>query len=158
MVASNLRLELDRPYFAGVSVDLYDLSENGITFFLRDLSQPEAPLQTAQVSHEVNRFIHDGDPLRLGSSPDKQAWDGLIARLRLDAARLTLPEIEAGVSSEPVLDWRFDDPDAIAHDASGRGHHAHVSVGPIERLSPREWARVALIHALLNDNELLYLD
>jgi hypothetical protein len=158
VVASNLRLELDRPYFAGVSVDLDDLSENGITFFLRDLSQPEAPLQTAQVSHEVNRFIHDGDPLRLGSRPDKQAWDGLIARLRLDAARLTLPEIEAGVSREPVLDWRFDDPDAIAHDASGRGHHAHVSVGPIERLSPREWARVALIHALLNDNELLYLD
>ncbi len=158
VVPSNLRLELDRPYFVAVSVDLDDLSDRGITFFVRDLSQPDAPLQTASVPHEVNRFIQDGEPLRLGTRPDKQAWDGLIGRLRLDAARLSATEIEAGESREAVLDWRFDDPATLGHDASGHGHHAHVAVGTIDRLSPREQARAALVHALLNDNELFYLD
>ena len=158
VVPSNLRLELDRPYFVAVSVDLDDLSDQGITFFVRDLSRPDAPLQTARVPHEVNRFIQDGRLLRLGTRPDKQAWDGLIGRLRLDAARLSAAEIEAGDSREAVLDWRFDDSATLGHDASGHGHHAHVAVGEIDRLSPREQARAALVHALLNDNELLYLD
>jgi hypothetical protein len=158
VVPSNLRLELDRPYFVAVSVDLDDLSDRGITFFVRDLSAPDAPLQTASVAHEVNRFIQDGGPLRLGTRADKQAWDGLVGRLRLDAARLSAAEIEAGDSREAVLDWRFDDPAVLGHDASGHGHHAHVAVGAIDRLSPREQARAALVHALLNDNELIYLD
>ena len=158
VVPSNLRLELDRPYFVAVSVDLDDLSDRGIEFFVRDLSRPDAPLQTASVPHEVNRFIHDGKPLRLGTRLDKQAWNGLIGRFQLDAARLSAAEIEAGDSREAVLDWRFDDPAAIGHDASGHGHHAHVAVDAIDRLSPREQARAALVHALINDNELLYLD
>lgn len=158
VVPSGLRLELDRPYFVAVSVDLEDLSDRGIEFFVRDLSQPDAPLQTASVPHEVNRFIHDGKPLRLGMRSDKQAWDGLIGRFRLDAARLSAAEIDAGDSREAVLDWRFDDPATIGHDASGHGHHAHMAVGAIDRLSPREQARAAFVHALLNDNELLYLD
>jgi hypothetical protein len=158
VVPSNLRLELDRPYFVAVSVDLDDLSDRGIEFFVRDLSRPDAPLQTASVPHEVNRFIHDGKPLRLGTRLDKQAWNGLIGRFQLDAARLSAAEIEAGDSREAVLDWRFDDPAAIGHDASGHGHHAHVAVDAKDRLSPREQARAALVHALINDNELLYLD
>lgn len=104
VVPSGLRLELDRPYFVAVSVDLDDPSDRGIEFFVRDLSQPDAPLQTAGVPHEVNRFIHDGKPLRLGMRPDKQAWDGLIGRFRLDAASLSAAEIEADDSREAVLD------------------------------------------------------
>jgi hypothetical protein len=158
VVPSNLRLELDRPYSVAVSVDIDDLSDRGITFFVRDLSQPNAPLQTASVPHEVNRFIQDGEPLRLGTRADGHAWDGLVGRLRLDAARLSAAEIEAGESREAVLDWRFDDPSMLGRDASGHGHHAHVAVGAIDRLSPREQSRAALVHALLNDNELFYVD
>ena len=158
VIPSGLRLELGRPYFVAVSVDLDDLSDRGITFFVRDLSRPDAPLETASVPHEVNRFIDDGQPLRLGTRPDKQAWDGLIGRLQLDAARLSREEIEAGAVREAVLDWRFDDPARLGRDASGRGHHARVSVGSVDRLSPRGLARGALVHALINANELLYLD
>lgn len=158
VVPSNLRLELDRPYFVAVSVDLDDLSEHGVTFFVRDLGRVDAPLQTASAKHEVNRSIHDGAPLRLGARADTHAWDGLVARLRLDAARLSRHDIEAGTSHQPVLDWQFNDPGMIGHDASGRNHHAQVLVNDDDRLSPNDLARAALVHVLLNANELLYLD
>jgi mono/diheme cytochrome c family protein len=158
VVPSNLRLELDRPYFVAVSVDLDDLSERGITFFVRDLSRPDAPLEAASVPHEVNRFIKGDEPLRLGTRPDDQSWDGLIGRLQLDAASLSREEIEARKSPEKVVDWRFDTPADIGHDASGRGHHARVTVGATARLGPHEQARAALVHALLNSSEMLYLD
>jgi mono/diheme cytochrome c family protein len=158
VIPSGLRLELGKPYFVAVSVDLDDLSERGITFFMRDLSRPEAPLETASVPHEVNRFIHDGRPLRLAARPDKQSWNGLIGRLQLDAARLSREEIEADAVRHPVLDWRFDDPATLGRDASGCGHHARVTVGTVDRLGPRGQARAALVHALINASELLYLD
>jgi hypothetical protein len=158
VIPSNLRLEIGRPYFVAVSVNLDDLSDKGITFYLRDLSRPDAPLETANVPHEVNRFITAGQPLRLGTRPDNHSWDGLVGRLQLDAARLSREEIESGASREPVLDWRFDDPAAIGHDTTGRGHHARVIVGEADRLTPHERARAALVHALLNSSEMLYLD
>ncbi|MFM7293018.1 MAG: DUF1549 and DUF1553 domain-containing protein, partial [Planctomycetia bacterium] len=158
VVPSNLRLELDRPYLVAASVDLDDLSNQGITFFLRDLSRPDAPLESASVPHEVNRFITDGAPVRLGARPDKQSWHGLVGRLRLDAARLSRDEIESGSSREAVFDWRFDDPAAIGHDASGNGRHAEVSYHDPDWLSPHDQARATLVHALLNSSEMLYLD
>ena len=158
VVPSNLRLTLNRPYFVAASVDLDDTSEQGITFYLRDLSQPDAPLETASVPHEVNRGIRGDDPLRLGRRADTHSWDGLIARLRLDAARLSPEEIAADASRSPVLDWQFTNTDAVGRDTSGQGNHATVSAGDAEQLSPREQARTALAHALLNTNELLYLD
>ena len=158
VVPSDLRLELNRPYFVAASVDLDDTSPQGITFYLRDLSKADAPLQTASVPHEVNRGIRGTNPLRLGRRKDTHSWDGLIARLRLDAARLTTADIEAEAAVAPVLDWRFDTPDAIGRDASGQGNHAAITAGKSNRLSPRDQARAALAHALLNTNELLYLD
>jgi mono/diheme cytochrome c family protein len=158
VVPSNLRLELDRPYFVAVSVDLDDLSSQGITFYLRDLGREDASLQTSRVAHEVNRFIQDGQPLRLGTRLDQHAWHGLVGRLRLDASRLSTAEIENGASRDPVFDWQFTNPAAIGQDASGLGHHAHVLVNTPDRLSPREQSRAALVHILLNANEMLYLD
>jgi mono/diheme cytochrome c family protein len=158
VIPSNLRLEVGRPYFVAVSVDLDDLSDNGVTFYLRDLSRPDAPLQTASVPHEVNRFITAGQPLRLGTRPDNHSWDGLVGRLQLDAAALSREEIENGAAREAVLDWRFGDPAAIGRDASGNDRHARVSFGDVQRLTPHDEARAALVHALLNSSEMLYLD
>ena len=158
VIPSNLRLEVGRPYFVAVSIDLDDLSDNGVTFYLRDLSWPDAPLQTAHVPHEVNRFITAGQPLRLGTRPDNHSWDGLVGRLQLDAAALSREEIEAGSTRDAVFDWRFDDPAAIGHDASGSARHAKVSFHDPEWLAPRDKARAALVHALLNSSDMLYLD
>ena len=158
VVPSNLRLELDRPYFVAVSVNLDDLSDQGITFYLRDLSRTDTPLETASVPHEVNRFIHGDEPLRLGTRPDKHVWNGLVGRLALDAAPLTRAEIEADATREPVLDWRFDDPAMPGRDTSGHGHDARVSVGDVDRLTPHDRARAALVHTLLNTSEMVYVD
>ena len=158
VVPSDLRLELNRPYFVAASVDLDDTSAEGITFYLRDLSKADAPLQTASVPHEVSRGIRGTSTLRLGRRQDTHSWDGLVARFRLDAARLTTAAIEAETVVAPVLDWRFDNPKAIGHDASGQDNHATITAGKSEQLSPSDQARAALAHALLNTNELLYLD
>jgi mono/diheme cytochrome c family protein len=158
VVPSNLRVELNRPYFVAVSVDLDDLSNRGVTFYLRDLSRPDAPLEAASVPHEVNRFIKGSEPLRLGTRADKQSWDGLVGGITLDAAPLSRAEIEAGAARAPVFEWRFDDAAASGHDTSGLGHHARVTVGEADRLMPHEQARAALVHALLNSSEMLYLD
>ena len=48
VIASNLRLELHKVYYVAVAVDLRDTSERGVTFWLKDVGDMDAPLRTAQ--------------------------------------------------------------------------------------------------------------
>lgn len=163
VIPSGLRPELNRRYYAAVSVDIDDPSPAGITFYLRDLSQPDAPLQTASVAHtvtggyrpDVHPVVGDRDSRR------RSRWDGRLDDVRVSSAALKADEllILGGAGSGVVAFWNFDDPGQPGRDVSGLSHH--LKVPETSRGSLTGVAKEKLIdfcHVLLNSNEFLYLD
>ena len=66
LVASNLRLELHRVYYVGVSVDLADTSDKGVTFWVKDVGDADAPLRAAGVRHTMTAPVTSASQLTIG--------------------------------------------------------------------------------------------
>ncbi|QEG02739.1 Planctomycete cytochrome C [Stieleria maiorica] len=163
VVASNLRLELNRPYYVAVSIDLDDPSKDGITFYLQDLSKPDAKLQVAGVAHQARWDVQADRPIELGGRSGSHRWDGLIQNVRLHQTALGGDQVARqlageGSMSHLVFDVQFDDADELGRDVSGNNLHAIVNSGDDTTASPQQRAREALIHALLCSNEAIYVD
>ncbi|MEQ9410196.1 MAG: DUF1553 domain-containing protein [Fuerstiella sp.] len=171
VVPSDLRLELNRPYYLAVSIDLDDTSDSGITFYLQDLSGPDGELQVASVPHQACRGVQADRPIEIGGRSGHHVWDGLIHRVRLHQTALSREELSAGkeavAAAEPagrsalkqlLFDVRFADPDHLGRDESGYERHATVTDSQTPGGSVAAQARVALLHALLCSNEVIYVD
>ncbi|MBL8795710.1 MAG: DUF1553 domain-containing protein, partial [Planctomycetia bacterium] len=52
-IFSGLHIALNKPYYVAVSVNLSDPDKKGITFYSKDLSNDEDPLQTARNTHQM---------------------------------------------------------------------------------------------------------
>jgi hypothetical protein len=131
------------------------------TFFLRDLAEAKSKLQVVKVEHALTTISHDG-PLLIGSRGGGHRWDGLISQVRLEGKARNLQlfnDIEAGNDGPKyVVDFRFDDASRIGFDSSGNGHHAEVTPKAEPTATRKQRARAALIHTLLNSNEMIYVD
>ncbi len=162
VVASGLRPELNKPYYVAASVKLDDPSERGVTFYLKDLSDPDAKLQTASASHSVSEIRRPENDLTIGDRFGKHQWDGLIDTIRIENRSRDLLKTAQAESTEGLpqysVDWQFEDRDRLGHDSSGNGNHAWATIDSPQVKSPLDHARVALVHALLNSNELIYVD
>ncbi|TWT86357.1 Planctomycete cytochrome C [Neorhodopirellula pilleata] len=162
VVASNLRPELNKPYYLAARVKLSDTSDQGITFYLKDLSDKDAKLQTAQATHSVTHGLRSVHDLTVGGRSDKHQWDGLIDSIRLESKPRDLAKLAQADSPEGLpqylIDWRFENPENIGLDSSGHGNHALAKTAAPNHQTPHDHARVALVHALLNSNELIYVD
>ena len=163
VVASNLRPELGKPYYAAVQVDLKDPSENGVVFYLKDLSDADSPVQTAKVKHQV-RDVNSDLPLVIGGRAyeERHRWDGLIDAVRLLRGELPIehalfvPDGEVP-GSRVLADWRFEPHAGVLRDASeSRTDLSASDFGA--RPNPRMAAWIDLCHVILNSNELLYVD
>jgi len=158
VVASNLRVELDRPYYVAVSVDLSDSAPSGITFLLKDLSTPDLPLQTASVEHQVVSKIRPKYELEVGGRSGHHRWDGLISGVRLHNGAFDIARAPLTSTDNVVLNLPLGDANQPGKDISGNGHHAQIEPDASRLGSPQFQARVSLMHALLNSNELIYVD
>ena len=162
VIPSNLRPELNKPYYVAASVDLDDVSKNGITFYLKDLSKKNAKLQIANVKHTVIAGIHSKQDLMLGDRSGTHQWDGLIDNFRLETKRRDLSNIAQADSPaglpDLTIDWQFEDSEKLGRDSSGKNHHGFAKIRKPAVMSPVERARLALVHTLLNSNELVYVD
>lgn len=166
VVPSNLRVELNKPYFVAVSVDLDDTSEGGITFFLKDLTAPSTPFQIAQVPHKAVRGITPQRPVEIGGRSGGHLWDGLVSRVAIFDSVRTIDQIKRQSQNSKfvwgtenaILDLAFEDEQQLGQDMSGHQRSANLDFNLPKIDSPREQARIALLHALMNSNETLYLD
>ncbi|MEX0818035.1 MAG: DUF1553 domain-containing protein, partial [Pirellulaceae bacterium] len=158
VIPSDLRPELNRPYYLAVSVRLSDTSNEGITFYMQDLSRDDSELQIAHVAHEVNHDIRPNDPPSIGGRMGTHVWDGLIDRIQIHGAALSDNELRGEKSPHQIVDWAFEDAGQLGYDSSGNANHAVVAAGKTGTKTPQDPARAALIHALLNSNELIYVD
>lgn len=160
VLPSNLHLELNKPYYVAVSIDWSDPSEQGIQFAIKDLSAPGSKLQTANAKHTVTRDIFQSTPVMIGGRSGSHLWDGLVDRISIEAQKRDLTAVvqadsDAGLP-DYLIDWQFNDRQHLGLDSSGNGYHAESEMPRV--VTPRDRARVALIHALLNSNEFMYVD
>ena len=169
VVASNLRLELNRPYYAAVSIDLDDSSKSGITFYLQDLSKAKAELQVANVPHHARFRVQANRPIEVGGRSNRHHWDGLIQNVRLHREALGRDQLLVGrrannspqsdsADSRLLFDVQFADESQLGRDRSGHDRHAVVTFSDAKSTSAHERARVALLHALLCSSETVYVD
>jgi hypothetical protein len=168
VVASNLRLELNKPYHVAVSIDVDDTSDNGIAFYLRDLTTPEAKPLSTTVAHHARRNLHSDAAIQIGGRSKHHRWDGLIHQVRIHGSALSQAELfgdqvsgdptaEHNPVSDELLKITFPNESQLGYDASAHARHAVVAAKNDVPPAPDQ-ARIALLHALLNANELIYVD
>ncbi|QDU92689.1 DUF1549 domain-containing protein [Lignipirellula cremea] len=171
-LASNLRLTLHTPYYVAVVFRVANADSAGAEFFLRDLSDPQAPLQTARVKHSLIGGYRSDAAFAIGGRDQAQGhgWHGEIDQVRLSRAALSpaglMAEASDGLSeatgavapetpSKTIGWWRFEKDQPLANSAGDRMPLATNAPAP---LLPEEQALLDFCHVLLNSNEFLYVD
>ncbi|MES2792282.1 MAG: DUF1549 domain-containing protein [Planctomycetota bacterium] len=163
VVASNLHLELGKPYSVAASVRISDTSDNGITFYLKDLSDPAAETKVVKVPHQVTGSFRSQVPWTIGGrhAVRNHKWDGLIDAVRLSTVALTSDQMQKHDGTPGVIgDWLFEKEPGVFQDQTA-GSRAAYHLSSVEALDPGSVSVAAwknLCHILLNSNEFLYVD
>lgn len=164
VIPSGLRLHLNRPYYVAVSVQIAETGVKGITFYLKDLSDNDAPIQSVQIEHRNTGHYSSKSDFVIGARDGQYAsgWDGLISDVRLTAAALTLDDLMiSGVSTPEKLVgfWRFGQGSEFVKDASDNNNHLELRTKEQAALDdPQFAALVDFCHVLMNSNEFVYVD
>ena len=162
-IFSGLHIDIGKPYFIAVSVHLDDATEKGITFYAKDLTNDDEPMQSVQLAHSVTSGIACEAPFVIGGQPTGQGnlFDGLIDDVRLSDAALRLEELlftSPSPGEHTVGYWKFDASGNPYADSSGHGRDISTAAQKAQQKDPRFAALVDFCHILLNSNEFLYLD
>lgn len=174
VVASGLRVPLGKPVYLAATISARpskeDLAKGSVTFYLKDLSDPEAPLQSETVSHQVvgGLSVKDGVATLLGGRAQTgHHWDGQLARLSVSEGALkkeqllAFPQRSEAESLLPearrVFDWTFAGNDGETP-VPGTAWVRNAKEASPSGVSPKLLGAVTdFCHALLNSNEFLYL-
>ena len=162
-VASGLKIASGKPYFVAVSVKLDDPTAEGVTFYAKDLSNDDQPMQVAHVPHVVTTGIRSPLPLRLGAlaKATNTLFRAVLDDIRLANAALPAEQLlinNPALSDSTVGYWKFERDPGEYRDSSP--HHADIVPAMIRPpvIDPRAAALADFCHVLLNSNEFLYLD
>jgi hypothetical protein len=171
VVPADIHLELHRPYYVAASVATANPADRSVTFFVKDLSDNDAPLVVKKVPHDCagprpadcSFAIGGRDVAGEGNAARRGAWDGLIDDVRLSAAALERGDLlweRGGPANAVVGHWTFEESPGFTADASGSGWtlaRGGPAAAPVRDLRRYE-ALVDLCHVLLNSSEFLYVE
>ena len=166
VVASDLFIQLNTPYYVAVVVSTEpaegETLGGSVTFHTRDLSDPDAELNSVTVATGIaGGLVRDDRQLILGGrgQEGRSMWHGSIARLSLTPAKLQRDQLFIGGGKapvEPIGDWLFDDSSRLEQPSQALSwlRPSRRDSGP----GSPEFAVIAdFCHLLLNSNEFLYL-
>ena len=167
-IFSGLIVQLNRPYYVAVSVNLKDAGDKGITFYLKDLANDEEPMLIYSTTHKVVQMPQSRGPFTIGGTIGKleRSWDGMIDDVRLSDIVLSPKRLlvtSDGMTKNTVAYWRFETAPGMLQDSSPnrltlqRFSSASVA-GPPVIIDARRAAWIDLCQVLLNANEFLYVD
>lgn len=173
VVASGLRIPLNKPVYLGVSISAKPTQEDPakgfVTFFMKDLSDPASPMRSETVSHSVVKGLgskNTAPPLIGGRTQKGHHWDGQLARLTVSGGildplqLLTHPQRADAESLLPaptrLIDWNFADGNGETP-APDTVWKRSATVPPASAIPSLNEAVTDFCHALLNSNEFLYL-
>lgn len=169
VVVSDLRIDLHSPCYVAASVKLLDTSESGITFYMRDLSDPDAPLRTASVKHTFTGPFDGAAHFAIGGrdANNSMGWHGLIDDVRLSSEALPKEKllVNDGESKKSAAGfWRFEEAPGFFKDSDSL--HADLVLAappksgsgesPSKAHASGNKALVDFCHALLNSSEFIY--
>ena len=162
-VFSGMHLEVGKPYYVAVTVKIAELAE-GVTFYAKDLSNDDLPLQIGTVPHITRGGIRGAGDFTLGARGTQKSsvWDGIIDDVRLSRAALPAESLLLN-SAQPVSDstvgyWKFESNTGLYKDSSPKGHDIEAKIVQSKPADPGAAAFVDFCHVLLNSNEFLYVD
>lgn len=162
---SDHHLELNKPYYAAASVHLdRPGAPGGVTFYLKDLSNDDEPLLTAQLPVPIVSAFENDAPLSLGfHGGNSGRFDGLIDDIRLSKGALSHSQLlltAEGVAQSTIGYWQFEPNPGMFHDSlpDGLPIQPVTSGHPDKHSVPNDAAFVDLCHVLLNSNGFLYVD
>lgn len=161
---SDQHIALNKPYFLAVAVKLATKDADGtMTFFMKDLSNDDEPMQTATVNHDLVGGLANDEPFtiggrsRLGSHFHGVIDDVRFSRGAIGAAQL-LFNVES-VTGSSLGYWRFESKPDVLHDSTEYRHHLEpASASQHAATDPRFAGLVDFCHALLNSSEFLYVE
>jgi len=165
VVASDLRVPKDTPVYLAASISAVpsngDPTKGSVTFYLKDLSDPKAKLETVTVPHQV---VGGLDPkastkFLVGGRDEKgHQWDGQLARLALrpgTSQEIVTPFAHSG-EAKPLADWKFDS--LVSGLPIPKTAWIASTPATVATTYPPELfnAVADFCHALLNSNEFLF--
>lgn len=162
-IFSDHHIELNKPYYAAVSVKLAGKEPGYAQFFLKDLSNDDEPMLIAKVEHDVTGGFNNREPLTIGGRSNNRSGDfhGLIDDIRFSGAPLGNGELLFTTENQTrhtIGYWQFEVDPGVFRDSSPQGLHLHPATEVYGSGDPVQRAFVDLCHALLNSNEFLYVD
>jgi cytochrome c553 len=169
VIPSDIHLQLQRPYYVAASVRTgRDEPDRSVTFYVKDLSDNDAPLAVKTVPHGFAGSHASPQAFSIGGRDAGRAraaahvWDGLIDDVRFSSRPLAQRELlwEDGDPGEAVIGhWTFEETPGFAADSSGRGHTLIRGIPQPDVRDLRCYeALVDLCHVLFNTSEFLYVE
>ncbi len=172
VLPANLHLELNKPYYVAASVRVSDPDDRNVTFYLKDLSDNDAPLLISKKPHKISLPYRGKAPFTIGGlQGDARGWDGLIDDVRLTASALPRERLlyeENDVGDKCVGFWRFEETPGFFEDSAKPGNHLSHHGGTASTAAKQSGGKkidgasktvlTDFCHALLNSNEFLYVD
>jgi mono/diheme cytochrome c family protein len=163
-VFADLPIHLNKPYFVAATVNLTNTGEGGVTFYAKDLSNDDEPVQVAKIAHRVTGGRFSPAPFTIGGrGVDKShLWDGLIDDVRLSCTALRQEQLlltAEGVTGATCGYWQFEARPSVFRDASPNQNDLKPLLAARPATVDRPTAALTdFCHALLNANEFLYVE
>ena len=163
-IFSDLTINLSKPYFVAATVNLTNGSEGGVTFYTKDLSNDDEPMQVAKIAHRVVAGMASKAAFSIGGrAVDKiHLWDGMIDDVRL--SRTALRQEQLLLTSEAMTDatcgyWQFEPKPSVFRDSSANKNDIKPLLASRAITTDRKTAALTdFCHVLLNANEFLYVE
>jgi hypothetical protein len=162
-IFSGLHITLNKPYFVAVTVHVSETGKEGVTFYAKDLSNDDEPMQVAHNPHKITSMDRPPAAFTIGGREHdpNHSWDGLIDDVRLSSGVLRQEQLlltAEGVTDKTVGYWQFEAKPGHFKDSSPHGNHIQVKTTANGKANPKTAALIDLCHVLLNANEFLYVD
>jgi hypothetical protein len=173
VVVSDFHLDLHKAYFVSACLNNTEGAEAGVTFYIKDVTDMDAPLKSAHVPCKPTGPLTSdasfviGGRIQSGSSVT-QGWDGLIDEVRVCKTALKTEQLlySGGDASTLVAGyWQFEEHPGLLRDTAGIQKELRPLVPrPMVRGAskssggPSDEALVDFCHVLFNSNEFLYVD
>ncbi|QDS92917.1 Planctomycete cytochrome C [Roseimaritima multifibrata] len=162
-VFSDQDVKLDTPYFVAAAFQPATKDSKGtVTFYLKDLSNEEEPMNIAVIEHDIVGGLGNSEPLTIGGRTNGKGgrFDGLIDDVRISDTTLNKEQLMLFAPNPlpaTVAYWKFEAQPGVLKDSTNNKFDLETSVSDSGQGTPADAALIDFCHSLLNSNEFLYV-
>ena len=163
-IFSDMHINLNKPYFVAATINLTNTKESGVTFYAKDLSNDDEPMQVAKVAHKVVAGIRSKASFVIGGRGllKDHVWDGPIDDVRLSRAALRQEQLlltSEAMTSTTCGYWQFEAKPSVFRDSSPNQNDIKpLLASRAVTVDRKTVALTDFCHVLLNANEFLYVE